>query len=122
MLRPDPHVLGAVGEAIGVKPATLEKWLNPQKPVIEIKNPAAGEKTGEMLLNGKVVQFDKLRPLLLNLPEEQKSMLVIQAGRDVLHEQIVKVMDTAKEAGIDQTEFAIGPAENKRMESRRAED
>ena len=28
MLRPDPYVLGAVGEAIGVKPATLEKWLN----------------------------------------------------------------------------------------------
>ena len=117
MLRPDPHVLGAVGEAIGVKPATLEKWLNPQNPVIEIKNPAAGEKTGEMLLNGNVVELDKLRPLLLNLPEEQKSMLVIQAGRDVLHEQIVKVMDTAKEAGIDKIEFAIGPAENKRMES-----
>lgn len=28
MLRPDPYVLGAVGEAIGIKPATLEKWLN----------------------------------------------------------------------------------------------
>ena len=28
MLRPDPYVLGAVGDAIGVKPATLEKWLN----------------------------------------------------------------------------------------------
>ncbi len=122
MLRPDPHVLGAVGEAIGVKPATLEKWLNPQNPVIEIKNPAAGEKTGEMLLNGKVVQFDELPVRLLNLPEEQKATLIIQAGRDVLHEQIVKVMDTAKEAGIDKIEFAIGPAENKRMESRSAED
>lgn len=31
MLQPDPYVLGAVGEAIGVKPATLEKWLN-EKP------------------------------------------------------------------------------------------
>ncbi len=28
ILRPDPHVLGAIGEAIGVEPATLEKWLN----------------------------------------------------------------------------------------------
>ena len=28
MLRPDPYVLGAVGEVIGIKPATLEKWLN----------------------------------------------------------------------------------------------
>ena len=32
MLRPDPHVLGAVGEAIGVQPEMLEKWLN-EKPV-----------------------------------------------------------------------------------------
>ena len=31
MLRPDPHVLGAIGEVIGVKPDTLEKWLN-EKP------------------------------------------------------------------------------------------
>ena len=31
MLQPDPYVLGAVGEAIGVKPTTLEKWLN-EKP------------------------------------------------------------------------------------------
>ena len=36
MLRPDPHVLGAVGEAIGIKPATLEKWLN--------EKPAEGER------------------------------------------------------------------------------
>ena len=28
MLRPDPYVLGAIGDAIGVKPETLEKWLN----------------------------------------------------------------------------------------------
>ena len=28
MLRPDPHVLGAIGDAIGVNPTTLEKWLN----------------------------------------------------------------------------------------------
>ena len=32
MLRPDPYVLGAVGEAIGVKPTTLEKWLNEAPP------------------------------------------------------------------------------------------
>ena len=119
MLRPDPYVLGAVGEAIGIKPATLEKWLNPQNPVIEIKNPAEGGKTGEMLLNGNVVQFDELPVRLLNLPEEQKSTLIIQSGRDVPHEQIVKVMDIAKEAGIDKIEFAMRLSENKRMESGR---
>ncbi len=36
MLYPDPYVLGAIGEAIGVKPATLEKWLN--------EAPAEGER------------------------------------------------------------------------------
>ena len=117
MLRPDPYVLGAVGEAIGIKPATLEKWLNPQNPVIEIKNPAEGGETGKMLLNGNIVQFDELLAHLLNLPDEQKSTLIIQSGRDVPHEQIVKVMDIAKEAGIDKIEFAMRPSENKRMES-----
>ncbi|MDE0682682.1 MAG: biopolymer transporter ExbD, partial [Candidatus Poribacteria bacterium] len=119
MLRPDPYVLGAVGDAIGVQPATLEKWLNPQNPVIEIKNPAEGGKTGEMRLNGNIVQFDELPVRLLNLSEEQKSTLIIQSERDVPHEQIVKVMDIAKEEGIDKIEFAMRPSENKRMESGR---
>jgi len=65
------------------------------------------------------VQFDELLAHLLNLPDEQKSTLIIQSGRDVPHEQIVKVMDIAKEAGIDKIEFAMRPSENKRMESSR---
>jgi len=116
MLRPDPHLLGAVGDAIGIKPATLEKWLNEKNLVIKINNPTASDKMGKMLLNGAVVQFDEMTSLLRNLPEEQKSALTIQSGRDVLHEQIVKVMDIAKEAGIDQIEFAIGSAEGERMQ------
>ena len=119
MLRPDPYVLGAVGEAIGVESATLEKWLNVSDLTIAIKNPTEGEKTGRMLLNGNVVQFDELSTRLLNLPEERKSMLTIQSGREVLHEQIVKVMDIAKEAGIDKIEFAVSPAEGERMEGSR---
>ena len=119
MLRPDPYLLGAVGEAIGVEPATLEKWLNVSDLTIAIKNPTEGEKTGSMLLNGNVVQFDELSARLLNLPEERKSMLTIQSGREVLHEQIVKVMDIAKEAGIDKIEFAVSPAEGERMEGSR---
>ena len=116
MLRPDPYLLGAVGEAIGVKPATLEKWLNVGALTIAIKNPTEGEEAGKMLLNGNVVQFDELPSLLLNLPEEQKSMLTIQSGRDVPHEQIVKVMDMAKKAGIDQIEFATDLTEGERMQ------
>ena len=148
---PDPHVLGAIGEAIGVQPATLEKWLNEtypviptwwniKNPVIQIKNPAEGEETGKMLLSGTfvrdgknreighlrgtVVQFDKLRTLLRNYPDEHKStlMLIIQAGRDVPHEQVVKVMDIAKEAGMEKIGFAIDSAEDKSMESDEAEE
>ena len=111
MLHPDPYVLGAVADAIGVKPPTLEKWLNPKVAIIEIKNPAKSEKTGKMLLNGKVVKFDKLLSLLLNLPEEQKSILITQSGPDVPHEQIVKVMNIAKEAGIDKIGFALSASE-----------
>ncbi len=120
MLHPDPHVLGAIGEAIGVKPDTLEKWLNVKKPIIEIKNPIKGEKTGKMLLNGTfvldgavvsldgtVVQFDELLTFLRNLSEEQKSFLIIQTERDVSHEQIVKVMNIAKEVGIYKIGFGI---------------
>ena len=121
MLHPDPYVLGAVGDAIGVKPAILEKWLNVSDLTIAIKNPTEGEKTGRMFLNGNVVQFDELSARLLNLPEEQKSMLTIQSGREVLHEQIVKVMDIAKEAGIDKIEFAVNPAEDKSMEPDKAQ-
>ena len=122
MLRPDPYVLGAVGDAIGVQPATLEKWLNEKGLVIKINNPTASDKTGEMFLNGNVIQFDELSVRLLNLPEKQKAMLTLQAGREVLHEQIVKVMDIAKEAGIDKIEFSIGPAEDKSMEPDKAQE
>ena len=60
-----------------------------------------------MLLNGTVIQFDEMGSRLRDLPKEQKSMLTIQSGRDVPHEQIVKVMDIAKQVGIDKIEFAI---------------
>ena len=116
MLRPDSYVLGAVGEAIGIKPATLEKLLNEKGLVIKINNPTASDKMGKMLLNGAVVQSDEMISLLLNLPEEQKSMLTIQPGRDVPHEQIVTVMDIAKKAGIDQIEFATDLPEGDRMQ------
>jgi len=100
MLRPDPHVLGAIGEAIGVKPATLEKWLNRKTHTIEIKDPTETEKTGKILLNDREVQIDELLSLLLNLPEEQKALLIIESGENVSREQLVKVLNITKKAGI----------------------
>ncbi len=116
MLSPDPYVLGGIAELIGQKPATVQKMLNAESSIIEINNPAKGEKTGRMLLNGTVVQYDQLLTILRNLPTEDESMVIIHTERNVLHEQIVKVMDIAKEAGIDNIGFGIKDAENKRME------
>ena len=130
MLSPDPYVLGAVGELIGEKPAMLEKWLNVKSPVIQIKTSAEGEEAGKILLIGTfvingtlvhldrtVVQLDELLTLLRNLPEEQKSMVHISSEPDVPHEQVVKVMDTAKKAGIGKIGFAVSRFEDKSMES-----
>ncbi len=79
----------------------------PKGLVVKIDNPNANEKAGTMLLNGAVVQFEDMFSLLLTAPEDQKTMLIVQSGRDVLHEQIVRVMDIAKDAGIDKIGFAI---------------
>ena len=83
----------------------------PKGLVVKIDNPTVKDKDGTMLLNGTVVQFGEMFSLLLNAPIEQKTMLIIQSGRDVLHEQIVRVMDVAKDAGIDKIGFAIAARE-----------
>ena len=83
----------------------------PKGLIVKIDNPTVSDKDGTMLLNGDVVQFDVMFSLLLNAPEEEKIMLIIQSGRDVLHEQIIRVMDTAKDAGIDKIGFAIAARE-----------
>ena len=111
MLSPDPYVLGGVAELIGQKPATLQKWLNAECFIIEINNPAKGEITGRMLLNGTVVQYDELLTILRNLPTEE-SMLIIHTERNVLYGQILNVMDIAKEAGIHNIGFGIKDADN----------
>ena len=85
-------------------PPSKEK---PKGLVVKIDNPTVSDKAGTMLLNGEVVQFDEMFSRLLNAPEEQKTMLIIQSQRDVLHEQIVRVMDVADDAGIDKIGFAI---------------
>ena len=62
---------------------------------------------GTMMLNEDVVQFDDLFNMLVNKPDEIKSMLIIQSERDVMHEQVVRVMDVAKQSGIVKIGFAV---------------
>ena len=108
LLYPNPYVLGAVGGAIGVKPATLRKWLNVKNLTIKIENPTEGEKTGKVLLNGNVVQHDELLFRLFTLPEEQEFTLIVQAGRKAPHHQIIEIIELVKKADIEKVAFAVG--------------
>ena len=83
---------------------------SPDKPkglTVRIANPDPGEDRGTMVLNDVVVQVEEMFSQFINAPDESKNMLIIQSERDVLHEQIVQVMDIAKQAGIDKIGFAI---------------
>ena len=79
--------------------------------VVRIASPAPGETEGTVLMSGvgpeAIVRTGEMFNRLLNAPEASKSRLTIMAQRDVFHEQIVRVMDIAKRAGIDNIGFAI---------------
>ena len=79
----------------------------PKGLIVRIANPDPGQLEGTMVLNEDVVQFDEMFNRFINAPDEAKNMLIIQSERDVLHEQIVRVMDIAKQSGIDKIGFAI---------------
>ena len=83
---------------------------NPNKPkglIIRIANPEAGQSKGVMVLNDEIIEYEDIYTDLLNQPDEIKNMLIIQSERDVLHEQIIKVIDLAKLAGIEGVGFAV---------------
>jgi biopolymer transport protein ExbD len=79
----------------------------PKGLTVRIANPEPGEYKGTMVLNDVVVQVEEMFIQFINAPEEAKNMLIIQSERDVMHGQIVQVMDIAKQAGIDKIGFAI---------------
>ncbi len=83
---------------------------SPDKPkglTVRIANPEANQDNGSMVLNDEIVEIDEMFNRFINAPEEATSMLIIQSEREVLHKQIVQVMDIAKQAGIDKIGFAI---------------
>ncbi len=79
----------------------------PKGLIVRIANPDPGQLEGTMVLNEDVVQFDEMFNRFINSTDEEKNMLIIQSERDVLHEQIVRVMDIAKQSGIDKIGFAV---------------
>ncbi len=83
---------------------------SPDKPkglTVRIANPEPGQTRGTMVLNDEVIQIEDMYQRFSNAPEDIKGMLIIQSERDVFHEQIVQVMDRAKQAGIDKIGFSI---------------
>ena len=83
---------------------------NPNKPkglIVRIANPEAGQSKGVMVLNDEIIEYDDIYTNLLDQPLEIKSMLIIQSERDVMHEQVVRVMDVAKQSGIVKIGFAV---------------
>jgi len=83
---------------------------SPDKPkglIVRIANPEGVQEEGTMILNDEIVGFNQMFNVFITAPEEIKNMLIIQSERNVLHEQIIKVMDIAKQAGIDKIGFAM---------------
>lgn len=77
--------------------------------VIMIADPAPGGTEGTIVMREadreEIVQTGDMFNWLTNAPEDAKRMVIIQAGSEVFHEQIVHVMDIAKQAGIDKIGF-----------------
>ena len=88
-------------------PPGFDGYKRPTGLILKIYNPIDNREDGTMLLNGHIVGYDEMFPILLNTPADQKAMLMIHSGRDVFHKQIVSVIDRAKSAGFDKIGFAL---------------
>ena len=76
---------------------------------VMISDPAPGEIEGTIIMREddreEIVQTGDMFNWLINAPEETKRMVIIRAGSEVFHEQIIHVMDIAKQAGVDRIGF-----------------
>jgi len=88
----------------GTPPPNAEK---PEQLILRISDPDTGG-YGTMILNDQVTSLEMILGNFQSASLKQKEMLIIQSGRLVLHEQIVKVMDLAKRADIKKIGFAMG--------------
>ena len=78
--------------------------------VVMISDPAPGETEGTIVMREdnreEIVQTGDLFNWLIDAPEEAKRIVIIRAGNEVFHEQIIHVMDIAKQAGVNRIGFA----------------
>jgi biopolymer transport protein ExbD len=88
----------------GTPPPGTDK---PQQLILRVSDPEPGMPYGTMVLNDQVVTMELLLGHFQRATLKQKEMLIIQSGRDVLHEQIVAVMDLGKRADVKKIGFAM---------------
>ena len=75
--------------------------------ILRISDPEPGIPDGAMVLNDDLISMGELLASFQRATLEQKKMLIIQSGRDVWHDQIVRVMDLAKRADVKKIGFAM---------------
>jgi biopolymer transport protein ExbD len=75
--------------------------------ILRISDPEPGIPDGAMVLNDDLVSMGELLGNFQRATLQQKKMLIIQSGRDVWHDQIVRIMDLAKRADVKKIGFAM---------------
>lgn len=78
-----------------------------QQLILRVSDPEPGIPDGAMVLNDDLVSMGELLGRFQRATLKQKEMLIIQSGRDVWHDQVVRVMDLAKRADIKKIGFAM---------------
>ena len=96
------------GLRVQLPPPITQPEYNPIITIM-IDDPAPGETEGTVVLRlsdrQEIVQTREMFNWLINASDNEKIMVVIRAGNEVFHEQIVQVMDIAKQAGVDRIGF-----------------
>ena len=89
------------GIKVNLPDAVTEEIIREREEVIIVM-----DKNDSIFVNGNPVSFDQISSVLTKSAQENKDTLVIiQADQEVSHGKVVRMMDTAKRAGL--TSLAI---------------
>jgi len=95
------------GIRVKLPPPGTPSASKPKGLILRIASPEGGNPYGIMVLNDDIIEMDTLYGYFIDASATAKEMLIMQAARDVLHKQIVQIMDLAKRANIDKIGFAM---------------
>ena len=99
------------GIKVNLPDAVTEEIIREREEVIIVM-----DKNDSIFVNGNPVSFDQISSVLTKSAQENKDTLVIiQADQEVSHGNVVRMMDTAKRAGL--TRLAIATSTMKKTVS-----